>query len=169
MKINIMICDLTASFNVFASQCHQIKFQQDQQAIAGNFNSQGVACIEFKIQPEHYIQGSAQGMQKLVVRKGNQQHIRTLFTDNPVDARQSIGFTVPQAGKYRLAAKGKAGEPWQLTLSFPPYIPRDNDYRQQLESPRLKQLQIEVVQGKGTRAFWREITRNGAPLIEDNG
>ncbi|WP_323835858.1 alpha/beta hydrolase-fold protein [Photorhabdus africana] len=167
MKINIMICALMVSFNVFASQCHQIKFQQDQQTITGNFNSQRGACIEFNIQPEHYVRGSALGMQKLVVQKGNQQHIRTLFTDNPVDARQSIGFTVPQVGKYRLAAKGKAGEPWQLTLSFPSYIPKDNDYRQQPESLRLKQLQTEIAQGKGTHAFWREITRKGTPLIEN--
>lgn len=167
MKIKIIICALMASFNVFASQCYQIKFQQDQQEITGNFDSQGMACIEFKIQAKHYVRGSGLGIEKLVVQKGNQQHIRTLFTDNPADARQSIGFTVPQAGKYRLSAKGKAGAPWQLTLSFPRYIPWDNDYGQQPASPRLKQLQAEVAKGKGTHTFWREMAHHGTPLIED--
>ncbi|CAQ82572.1 MULTISPECIES: alpha/beta hydrolase-fold protein [Photorhabdus] len=167
MKKNIEICTLMDSVNVFVSESYQIKSTENSQVVTGNFNSQGMVCIEFDISAEHYVRGTVFGMQKLVVQKDGQQHIRTLFTNSPIDAHQSIAFTVPQAGKYRLVAKGKAGELWQFTLSFPVYIPRDNDYGQQPESPRLKQLQIEVAAGKGTEAFWQEITCNGAPLFED--
>ncbi len=89
------------------------------------------------------------------------------------DGKRSLAFVADMAGKYRLQLQSELGTGnYQLTLeqtlSLEERVSAAPDSR--LESPRIKQLRADLAThpSQALAVFWREVEREGTPLLEDD-
>lgn len=164
-----VLCVFMASSSVLAAPCINIdttKPFSDIQIITGNFDTQGVACINVNFAKASYIQGQAEGIRKLTVTQ-LPHYQRDLFDNSVPTAQQPFGFALADTGEYQFNFQGKPSDKWKLALTFKTYQPLQIVYQQNIESPRLQQLAEEINSGNSTESFWREMKINGTPLIEN--
>ncbi|QDV13832.1 Enterochelin esterase [Rosistilla oblonga] len=115
-----------------------------------------------------FIRGAIDGEQlvlSLVGSAGN--HIRQLTAGH--GKTQTFMFVVGSEGPYAFSISGPAKGEFSLTLRSSIPLAKQKAPQPELQSPRLRQLQQELLKDLSTERFWSEIGAAGAPLVESEG
>ncbi|WP_353149101.1 enterochelin esterase domain-containing protein [Pollutimonas bauzanensis] len=128
----------------------------------------GSYIFRLNVPAGHVVQGEFKGrntvldlqdeqgrhVRRLGVADGTQQGMMWVAADSP--QRLAVHHTGDMAGTFEL----------QLAKVLAPQIQRTSDDGRKLASPRLRALQKTIASGGSSEAFWKEIAREGSPLIE---
>lgn len=137
-------------------------------SVRGGMPVDGRHVFRLDVPAGHVVQGEFKGrntvldlqdeqgrhVRRLGVADGGQQGIMWVASDSP--QRLVVHHMGDAAGTFEL----------QLSKVLAPRTPSISDDDPKLVSPRLQALQKTIASGGSTADFWKEIAREGSPLIE---
>ncbi|MNJ28375.1 Enterochelin esterase [compost metagenome] len=120
-----------------------------------------------RLQQGDFVRGRVDGDISLRLLDAQGQSVRVLVDGQ--DQPRDFMFIAPASGDFRLHAEPLATRPkadYALSLSQVVSVAEQKVTRPALQSPLMRQLQQQLLQGLGTQAFWAAREAQGTPLVE---